>query len=491
MQKNQYEILGLQATETVNGIKLYKHSLTVITKAYRNLARKNHPDINPSAQAKDRMAEINAAYEILSDNANRQAYDLSLENQQYLKLPKLSRKFVRDGVTLTVSCDNLVDARDFNFYAFFETFYLKALLENLIKFEYFTRGGRQYQKAILDPTLPDKLTQEFNQKLQVFLNNKAKKRLAVELKQEIDHLYNDYVDHLDIKEYNNGDKHQKEFSNRISYLLDNPRYALLDKNLDVWLQPYAFGNELIKMRLQSSPDIATKLFQNFGATPSFQKIFQSACTDAKDPSSEWLASYATHKGCDFNIQKYLELDAECRRFFPLVDLGIFDESQIQKWMPSQKRVMSELMASKLGWQDKETKLKLAKKLIDSPYFAWVNTYTKKDNLPTTTLQSDLQEIMIKQINESIDSIDMNQLHATSKLELEKFSKQSDIIKYQSFSDYFWAVIGVLLALPFVLLPLLSDRYRSTFFTSGKQVLAQDMVKNFQPESKTKLEPLRI
>jgi curved DNA-binding protein CbpA len=47
----------------------------VIAAAYRSLARKYHPDANASAQSKERMQEINAAYEILRDPVRRKAYD--------------------------------------------------------------------------------------------------------------------------------------------------------------------------------------------------------------------------------------------------------------------------------------------------------------------------------------------------------------------------------------------------------------------------------
>jgi curved DNA-binding protein CbpA len=47
----------------------------VIDVAYRRLASKYHPDVNPSSGATDRMKLINAAYEILSNPAKRAEYD--------------------------------------------------------------------------------------------------------------------------------------------------------------------------------------------------------------------------------------------------------------------------------------------------------------------------------------------------------------------------------------------------------------------------------
>ena len=47
----------------------------VIEAAYRRLARKYHPDVNQSADAKERMQEFNWAYETLRDPQKRAHYD--------------------------------------------------------------------------------------------------------------------------------------------------------------------------------------------------------------------------------------------------------------------------------------------------------------------------------------------------------------------------------------------------------------------------------
>jgi DnaJ-class molecular chaperone len=47
-----------------------------IRKAYRRLARQNHPDLNPGdAKAEERFKEISAAWEVLSDATRRRNYD--------------------------------------------------------------------------------------------------------------------------------------------------------------------------------------------------------------------------------------------------------------------------------------------------------------------------------------------------------------------------------------------------------------------------------
>ena len=53
----------------------------VIQAAYRRLALLYHPDKNPSPGASELMAQLNHAYEILSDPEKRAAYDRSREAQ--------------------------------------------------------------------------------------------------------------------------------------------------------------------------------------------------------------------------------------------------------------------------------------------------------------------------------------------------------------------------------------------------------------------------
>ncbi len=65
MSKSLYETLGISQDASSDDIK----------KAYRRLARKYHPDINKEAGAEDKFKEINAAYEILSDEQKRRQYD--------------------------------------------------------------------------------------------------------------------------------------------------------------------------------------------------------------------------------------------------------------------------------------------------------------------------------------------------------------------------------------------------------------------------------
>ncbi len=65
MSKSLYETLGVNSSASASEVK----------KSYRRLARKYHPDINKDAGAEEKFKEINAAYEILSDEEKRNQYD--------------------------------------------------------------------------------------------------------------------------------------------------------------------------------------------------------------------------------------------------------------------------------------------------------------------------------------------------------------------------------------------------------------------------------
>ena len=65
MAKSLYETLEVSENASADEIK----------KAYRKLARKYHPDVNKDPKAEDKFKEINAAYEVLSDEQKKLQYD--------------------------------------------------------------------------------------------------------------------------------------------------------------------------------------------------------------------------------------------------------------------------------------------------------------------------------------------------------------------------------------------------------------------------------
>jgi molecular chaperone DnaJ len=65
MARDYYETLGIAKGASQEEIK----------RAYRNLARKYHPDVNKEAGSTDKFKSINEAYQILSDPNKRSQYD--------------------------------------------------------------------------------------------------------------------------------------------------------------------------------------------------------------------------------------------------------------------------------------------------------------------------------------------------------------------------------------------------------------------------------
>ena len=64
-KRDYYDVLGVTQSASKDDLK----------KAYRRLARQLHPDVNKEDGASDRFKEVNEAYEVLSDDEKRSAYD--------------------------------------------------------------------------------------------------------------------------------------------------------------------------------------------------------------------------------------------------------------------------------------------------------------------------------------------------------------------------------------------------------------------------------
>lgn len=98
MAKNYYEVLGVDKTASQDEIK----------KAYRKLARKYHPDINPNnKEAEAKFKEVSEAYAVLSNPEKRKQYDQMGHDA-----------FTQSGKGYDYSNVNFEDFRNFNFEGF-------------------------------------------------------------------------------------------------------------------------------------------------------------------------------------------------------------------------------------------------------------------------------------------------------------------------------------------------------------------------------------
>jgi len=82
-KRDYYEVLGVTRTASEKDIR----------QAYRKLARKYHPDVNPNDKtAEARFKEIGEAYEVLSDKEKRAKYDRFGHNWQQMEAQEQAAK---------------------------------------------------------------------------------------------------------------------------------------------------------------------------------------------------------------------------------------------------------------------------------------------------------------------------------------------------------------------------------------------------------------
>lgn len=93
-RRDYYAILALPRTATAQEIRA----------AFRQLARKHHPDVSAAPGAAARFRGIRDAYEVLSDPRQRREYDVRCDGQhplelsQWLPAPMILRPILIQGV---------------------------------------------------------------------------------------------------------------------------------------------------------------------------------------------------------------------------------------------------------------------------------------------------------------------------------------------------------------------------------------------------------
>lgn len=165
--KDYYAILGVSKSADTDEIK----------RAYRKLARKYHPDMNPGdRQAEARFKEVTEAYEVLSDSDKRHKYD---QFGQYWKQADQARS----PFSTTVDFDGF----EFGRYANFEDF-INELLGRMGTDPGFNTTGQQtrYRTSTSNPsgfnTTPGNSGLDSEAAITLTLSeafNGAQKRLAV------------------------------------------------------------------------------------------------------------------------------------------------------------------------------------------------------------------------------------------------------------------------------------------------------------------------
>ncbi len=89
-QKDLYAVLGVAKTATADEIK----------KAYRKLARKYHPDLNPgSKQAEERFKDVSFAHDALTDPEKRKLYERLLLSSRSGGVRGLRLRLRADGTS--------------------------------------------------------------------------------------------------------------------------------------------------------------------------------------------------------------------------------------------------------------------------------------------------------------------------------------------------------------------------------------------------------
>ena len=136
--KNFYQVLGIGQDANLDEIK----------KAYREAAKRYHPDVSAKPKDEQKFLEVLEAYETLSDPERRSLYDQSLNEKvrrPYIKPPFFSpNESVEAKPDLFSEIDRIFTPH--SFLSFYEVKEADLYIEILLTFEEAQRGGHFFLK---------------------------------------------------------------------------------------------------------------------------------------------------------------------------------------------------------------------------------------------------------------------------------------------------------------------------------------------------------